>query len=179
MIPNEQPLPYTPAVNVRFPVVFDPRSNIFSDWELVKDDERICVEIEAHVYASADGPKEHPDDVSAAALLRIRNKLINKDYFLCFEADDVELLAFDNEALMAKLREFVADTDHRAFHVSIAHYIYDKPATAVDAHPVASMGYFDGIRREYLQIDLLDATTMDVIKPIYGTAVASPLANSI
>lgn len=176
---NEQPLPYTPSTNVSFPIVFEPRSNIFADWELVKDEERITVEVEAHVYRTPEGPKECPATVEAAALLRIRNKLIDKDYFLCFEADDVELLAFDNEALMAKLREFVTSTGYSHFYVSIAHFIYDVPPTSLEEEPVASAASFDGIPRAYLQIDLLDATTMDVIKPIYGTPTASSLADSI
>ncbi len=178
MIPNEQPVPYTPCVNVNFPVTFDPRSNIFANWEMTRDEERTIIEIEAHVYKTPEGPKELPETVQAAALLRIRDKLTKKEYFLCFEADDVELLAFDNESLMARLREFLDVKEKEPLYITIGHLIYDQGIEA-DSEPVVSLGYFNAILKEYLEIDLLDASTMDVIKPIYGAPVPNALNDSI
>ncbi len=178
MIENEQPMPYTPTVNVQFPVLFEPRSNIFANWEMTRDEERTVIEIEAHVYKTDEGPKELPETVQAAALLRILDKLTRKEYFLCFEADDVELLAFDNESLMARLREFLDVTDKEPLYITIGHLIYDQGIEA-ESGPVVSLGYFNAILKDHLQIDLLDAATMTVIKPIYGGPVATSLSNSI
>lgn len=178
MFENEQPVPYTPTKNVEFPVTYEPRSNIFADWELVHDENRTVVEIEAHIYNVDGVPTELPPTVQAAALLRIRDKLTKKEFFLCFEADDVELLAFDNESLMAKLRDFLTQGTNEPLYISVGHYVYDVGYDP-DAEPVVSLGHFHGIIKPYLQIDLLDASTMDVIKAVYGTPVQTALNDSI
>lgn len=174
----EHKIQYTPDVNTTFPTSFEPRSVHFHNWELTRADGRTCFEVEVSIYKGAEGkPVEIPEQVTAAALLRIRDSFLNKEWFMCLSADDQELLAFDNELTMAKLREFFA-SDEVLLYVCVGHLVYDVPHDEA-VEPIASLGYFGAVRKEYLEIALLDATTNQVIKPIYGIEVPQALDSAI
>lgn len=178
MIVAEQPILFTPDTTHSFKVTYEPMSTRFANWELTRMDGRTVVETDDNVYNVDGVAVVIPDIIYAAAFLRVKDKLLNKDYYFCMESDDQDLLAFDNSGVMAKLREFCTDDTERIFYVSNSYYVFTQPPEKKQ-DAVCSTGYFVGIPKEYLQIDLVDALTGTVVKAIYGSSTTTTLEASI